>query len=96
MSPDTPKNENVYSPENIVSRDRSPITPKLFSRNVICNEAIYIYIWAYTANNLNLNSKSVANFCSISKFLFILFLYTKISSGNPNDSLQNPGCETLN
>jgi hypothetical protein len=56
---------------------------------------IHIYI-GYTANNLNLNSKYIVNFCGISKFLFISFLYTKISSGNRNDSLQNPGCKTLN
>lgn len=60
-----------------------------WSRNFTCNEA-------YTANNLNLNSKSIANYCGISKFLFISFLNTKISSGNPNNSLQNPGYETLN
>jgi hypothetical protein len=47
VSPDTPKNENVYSPENVVSREFSPVTPKLLSRNFICNEVIYVYIYIY-------------------------------------------------
>jgi len=33
MTPDTPKNENVYSPEN-VSRERSPVTPKLLVKKL--------------------------------------------------------------
>lgn len=51
MTPDTPKNENIYSPENVVSREGSPFTPKLLSRIFIFNEAIY-----YGKSNENLKN----------------------------------------
>jgi len=43
VSPDTPKNQNIYSPENVVSRERSPVIPKLLPRNFICSEAIGLF-----------------------------------------------------